>query len=116
MSGRTLTPFVTKLNQIRREHPALQRLRNLQFHRSDSDQVLVYSKTLGSDRIVIVANLEPTKLHETWIHLDFMALGLTGVEEIEVEDLLNGLRYTWRCDAFVRLDPRERVAHLLKVL
>lgn len=115
-TGRTLAPFITKLNEIREAHPALQRLRNLQFHGSDSDQVLVYSKTLGSDRILVVANLDPTKVHETWIHLDKMALGKDDVEEFEVEDLLSGLRYTWGRDAFVRLDPRERVAHLLKVL
>jgi len=113
--GRTLAPFITKLNQIRRAHPALQRLRNLQFHSSDSDQALVYSKTAGFDRILIVANLEPTRPLETWIHLDLKALGLDGVNEIQVEDLLSGIRYTWQHDVFVRLE-KERVAHLLKVL
>ena len=43
--GRTLAPYLTRLNQIRREHPALQRLRNLRFHHADSDQIICYSKT-----------------------------------------------------------------------
>ncbi|OIQ78321.1 alpha-1,4-glucan:maltose-1-phosphate maltosyltransferase 1 [mine drainage metagenome] len=115
-SGRTLAPFITELNRVRRAHPALQRLRNLKFHSSDSDQVLVYSKTLGTDRIIIVANLDPSKVQEAWIHLDFKALDLVDIEVIEVEDLLSGLRYSWRSDTLVRLDPRERVAHILKVL
>lgn len=115
-SGRTLAPFITELNRVRRAHPALQRLRNLKFHSSDSDQVLVYSKTLGTDRIIVVANLDPTKVHETWIHLDLKALELADVEVIEVEDLLSGLHYSWHSDTFVRLDPRERVAHILRVL
>ena len=114
--GRTLAPFITTLNGIRKNHPALQQLRNLQFHRSDSDQVLVYSKAFQDDRILVVANLDPTQIHETWIHLNLDALGISDVNEIEVEDLLSGLRYTWGRDAFVRLDPKERVAHLLKVL
>lgn len=114
--GLTLAPFITTLNRIRKTHPALQQLRNLHFHDSDSDQVLVYSKAFHDDRILVVANLDPTQLHETWIHLDLGALGLPDVNEIEVEDLLSGLRYTWARDAFVRLDPKERVAHLLKVL
>jgi starch synthase (maltosyl-transferring) len=113
---KSLTPFVTQINEIRRAHPALQQLRNLKFHGSDSGQVLAYSKILGNDRILVVANLEPTKVQETWIHLDLEALGLPGQEEIQVEDLLTGTHYTWRRDAFVRLDPKERVAHLLKVL
>lgn len=115
-SGRTLAPFVTLLNQIRKSHPALQQLRNLRFHTSDSDQILVYSKSFGDDRILVVANLDPTQVHETWIHLDLNALGISDVEEIEVEDLLSSSRFKWRRDAFVRLDPKERVAHLLKVL
>jgi starch synthase (maltosyl-transferring) len=115
-SGNTLAPFVTRLNQIRKGHSSLQQLRNLRFHRSDSDRVLVYSKKHGHDRILVVANLEPTKIQETWIHLDLKELGLAGAEEIRVEDLLTGTQYTWRQDAFVRLDPKERVAHLLKLL
>src|SRR4051794_7657679 len=43
--GRTLAPYITHLNEIRRRHPALQRLRNLVVHSSDDDAVMVYSKT-----------------------------------------------------------------------
>ena len=32
--GRTLAPYLTRLNEIRRAHPALQQLRNLTVHRS----------------------------------------------------------------------------------
>ena len=31
-SGHTLTPYLTRLNEIRRAHPALQRLRNVTIH------------------------------------------------------------------------------------
>ena len=31
--GRSLAPYLTRLNEMRRAHPALQRLRNLRFHR-----------------------------------------------------------------------------------
>jgi starch synthase (maltosyl-transferring) len=113
--GKTLAPFVTDINQIRRAHPALKLLRNLRFHNSESDQVLVYSKVQDEDRILVVANLDPTTVQETWIHLDFDELGLPGKEEIYVEDLLTGTQYTWGKDAFVRLDPKERIAHLMKV-
>ena len=48
--GRTLAPYLTRLNEIRRAHPALQLLRNLTVHHSDDDHVLVYSKKHGRRR------------------------------------------------------------------
>ena len=43
--GRTLAPYLTRLNEIRRQHPALQLLRNVAIHSSDDENVLVFSKT-----------------------------------------------------------------------
>src|SRR5215213_3901421 len=61
--GRTLAPYLTRLNQVRRAHPALQRLRNLRFHHADSDQIICYSKTEhvgdGEDTLIVVVNLDP---------------------------------------------------------
>src|SRR3954462_9514140 len=43
--GRSLSPYLTLLNRLRREHVALQRLRNLRFHATDSDHILAFSKS-----------------------------------------------------------------------
>ena len=43
-SGDSLEPFITLLNTIRREHPALQQLRTLRFHDIGNDNLLAYSK------------------------------------------------------------------------
>ena len=43
--GRSLEPYLTRLNEIRRAHPALQQLRDIHFHHTDNDQVIAYSKT-----------------------------------------------------------------------
>ena len=42
--GRTLAPYLTRLNEIRRAHPALQQLRNLTIHCSDDENILVFSQ------------------------------------------------------------------------
>ena len=42
--GRTLAPYLTRLNDVRRAHPALQQLRHLVIHSSDDENVLVFSK------------------------------------------------------------------------
>ncbi len=42
--GRTLAPYLTRLNEIRRQHRALQLLRTVVIHCSDDENVLVFSK------------------------------------------------------------------------
>ena len=46
--GRTLAPYITNLNEIRRAHPALQLLRNLTVHASDDDNVLVSARSTAT--------------------------------------------------------------------
>ena len=43
--GRSLAPYLTRLNEIRRAHPALQQLRNITIHSSDDENILVFSKS-----------------------------------------------------------------------
>ena len=43
-AGRSLAPYLTRLNQIRRENPALHWLRNLRFHEIDNGALLCLSK------------------------------------------------------------------------
>jgi starch synthase (maltosyl-transferring) len=115
--GITLAPFVTQLNKIRRENIALQRLRNLYFHDTDSDQIIAYSKREGDNLILVVVNLDGLHVQETTIHWDMWALGLTQ-ESFEVTDLLDNSIYNWGKDTFVRLDPARpygKVAHIARV-
>lgn len=115
--GLSLAPFITQLNQIRKENVALQRLRNLVFHNTDSESVIAYSKRHGDNLILVVVNLDPTFAKETTIHWDFAAMGVAG-ETIEVKDLLDNKKFTWSAHSFVRLDPARptgKVAHIVKV-
>lgn len=116
-SGHTLAPFITKLNQIRREHPALQRLRNLAFHNTGSDAIIAYSKREGSDLVLVIVNLDPTNAQETTVHWDMSALGLMS-DRFVAHDLLDKSVYEWQQDTFVRLDPNGssgKVAHVAYV-
>ena len=111
--GRTLAPYLTRLNQIRRAHPALQLLRNLVVHRSDDDEVLVFSKHAGEDHVVVVLNLDPHGTRETTVHLDLAAAGLP--EAFAVHDEITGEEWTWGEHNYVRLDPGHESAHVLSV-
>ncbi|MFF4906558.1 alpha-1,4-glucan--maltose-1-phosphate maltosyltransferase [Streptomyces sp. NPDC001260] len=113
--GRTITPLITKLNTIRRRHPALQRLRNLRFHSTDNDAVIAYSKTAGQDTILVVANLDPHHTQEATVSLDMPQLGLEWHTFMSVHDELTGETYHWGRDNYVRLEPGRAPAHVLHI-
>ncbi|MGC0373185.1 alpha-1,4-glucan--maltose-1-phosphate maltosyltransferase [Streptomyces sp. SAI-229] len=113
--GRTITPLITKLNTIRRAHPALHRLRNLRFHQTDNDSVIAYSKRSGSDAVLVVANLDPHHTQEATVSLDMPRLGLEWHESVPVRDELTGETYHWGSTNYVRLEPGRAPAHVLHV-
>ena len=113
--GRTLTPYITRLNEIRRHHPALQQLRNLVVHHSDDESVLVFSKSAGDDQLVVVVNVDPHATRETTVHLNMPALGLDWHDRFAVHDELSGETWTWGEHNYVRLDPHHQPAHILTV-
>jgi starch synthase (maltosyl-transferring) len=111
--GRSLAPFIARLNALRREHVALQGLRNLQFHHADNDAVLCYSKHTAADLVLVVVNLDPRNTAEATVSLDPSALGLGWDERFTVRDELTGAVYQWGRDNYIRLDPHTQPAHLL---
>jgi starch synthase (maltosyl-transferring) len=63
--------YITRINQIRREHPALQEYTNLRFFNTDHESVLAYGKTTPNhdDTVVVVVNLDPFNAHEATVDL-----------------------------------------------
>ncbi|MEP7090877.1 MAG: maltotransferase domain-containing protein [Nocardioidaceae bacterium] len=114
-SGRTLAPYITQLNEIRRAHPALQRLRNLVVHPTDDESVMVFSKQEGDDTVIVVVNVDPHGTRETMVHLDMPALGMDWQDQFVVHDELTGDTWTWSERNYVRLDPYVEPAHVLTV-
>ncbi|MEU8056889.1 alpha-1,4-glucan--maltose-1-phosphate maltosyltransferase [Microbispora bryophytorum] len=123
--GRSLAPFITQLNLLRRAHPALQELRNLRFHNVDQPNVICFSKRLPGaydtasrrhglgDVVLAVVNLDPHNTHEATVRLDMPALGLDWHAEFVVDDQLSGESYRWGQANYVRLDPHVHPAHIL---
>ncbi len=117
--GRTLAPYITKLNEIRRAHPALQQLRNLTVHSSDDESVLCYSKRTATgavdDKVIVVVNVDPHGTRETVVHLNMPALGHDWHDTFVVEDLITGEQWRWGENNYVRLDPSYEPAHVLAI-
>jgi starch synthase (maltosyl-transferring) len=123
-AGKSLAPYLTRLNLIRAAHPALRQLRNLDIHWSDDESILVYSKYLAGafveggkpDAVIIVANVDPHSVRETTVHLDPTRFGLDPEQRFTVVDLITGARFDdWGMSNFVRLDAFTEPVHILHV-
>ncbi len=114
-SGETLAPYLTRLNEIRRAHPALQQLRNVTIHSSDDDAVLVFSKTSGDDTVIVVLNVDPHTSRTTMAHLNLPAIGLNWEDTFNVHDEITGQDWQWGAHNYVHLDPYREPAHVLSV-
>lgn len=110
----SLAGFMGNLNQIRRLHPALQRLGGAALHACDNPELLCYSKTRGDDRVVMVVNLDPLHTQSGWLQLDREAVGLSSNVAVQAHDELSGETYMWDSSSpWVRLDPDYQPGHIL---
>ena len=114
--GGDLAELIARVNDIRRSHAALQYDHGLQFHETDNDQLLCYSKRApdGTDPILVVVNLDPFNMQHGNIKLPLANWGIPLDGAVEARDLLSGETYMWRGEwNYVRLDPPGRVAHVI---
>ena len=116
-SGESLEPFITRLNELRRVHPAFRQMRTIHFHHVNNDAVLAYSKFDPStgDAVLVVVTLNPFLDEEATVWLDMPALGMNWYERFWVRDEITGEEYHWGQSNYVRLDPAKAVAHILNL-
>ena len=132
--GRSLAPYLTRLNELRRRHRSLQLLRNVTIHGSDDENILVFSKSTRlptdpprrvgqdgadgldpEDTVIVVVNLDPHATRETTVHVDLPALGMDWDESYLVHDEITDQTWNWGQHNYVRLDPHHEPAHVLTV-
>ena len=114
----SLAGTISRVNAIRREHPALQHDWGLQFHDSDNASLLCYSKRSPDERdtVLVIVNVDPFNMQHGFVRAPLTDWGVPSDSRIEVTDLLSGERYSWRGEwNYVRLDPQGRMAHILEV-
>ena len=126
--GRSLAPYITRLNEIRRSHPALGDLQNLTVHSTTDEATIAYSKhkqlrpgdPSSKDTLIIVVNTDPHSARECTVSLDLAALHLDPQDFNEdgtfwVDDLISGQSWRWGAHNYVRLDAHFEPAHILSV-
>jgi starch synthase (maltosyl-transferring) len=114
----SLREFIARVNEIRRENPALQHDWSLKFHPIDNEWLLAYSKHTpdGANTIVIIVNLSPHHIHSGWVQLDLESLGLDGSRPFQAHELLTDAHYLWQGERnYVQVDPHSVPAQIFRL-
>ncbi len=88
----SLADFISHVNRIRRENPAFQSDRTLQFHEVQNDNLVAYTKRSEDNVVLVVVNVDPHHLQSGMLRLPLHALGLPADEPFQVHDLLTDAR------------------------
>jgi len=116
----SLSDYITRINEIRRDNPALHTNGNLRFFEVDNESMIVYGKSTPgqTNLLVVIVNLDPFHTQSGWVKLPAveLALGSGPGDSYRVHDLISDARFLWHGDTnFVQLDPRVSPAHILQV-
>ncbi len=107
--------FITRINGIRKNNPALTSNRRLVFYPVDNEQLLFYCKSTEdlTNIILVAVNLDPHNVQEGWLEVPLEALNIEENEVYQVHELLFDNRFLWQGRKnYVRLDPAESPAHI----
>jgi starch synthase (maltosyl-transferring) len=114
----SLRDFITRINQIRKENPALQNDWRLRFHPIDNEQLICYSKHTEdfSNIVLTVVNLDPHHKHSGWLELPLTEMNLDAHQPFQMHDLISGARYLWQGPRnYLELDPQIIPAHIFRL-
>lgn len=101
---------ITRLNLIRRSHPALQCHLGLTFYNAFNDNILYFGKQAqgGGEIILVAVNLDPFGAQSAAVEVPLWEFGLPDDAAVEVEDLMRGHRFRWHGKMqTIHLDPHE---------
>jgi starch synthase (maltosyl-transferring) len=113
-----LTDYVTTINRIRRENPALHELDNLEFYEADNEHVLFYGKRTidGRNAVLVAVNLNPFQAQEAKVRIPIASLGIKADEMYQLHNLITDRRDLVKGEAYsVRLDPQIEPAAIYAV-
>ena len=111
----SLQELIGKVNQIRHENPAFHANHDLRFHQVDNEQIIAFSKSSvdGTNRVLVVVNLDPHYKQSGFITLPLEELNLNPNQPYQAHDLLSDARYLWHGSRnYVELNPETIPAHI----
>ena len=103
-----LTTLITRINQIRHEHEALQQTNNIKFCHIENDNLLGFYKWNQdkTSEVLVIISLDPYYSQQGTMQLPLHELGIHQGHKVEVHDLVTGNSYNWYDEwNFVELHP-----------
>jgi starch synthase (maltosyl-transferring) len=106
-----LLPLVKRLNQIRRENPALQRFPNVALLETESEHLFAFAKRRDDNAVVVVVNVDAHNEHEG---VAILPASLGFPPAFAAQELLTDEAFTWHTGRnYVRLGPAQ--SHVLRI-
>lgn len=89
---------ITRLNQLRRQNPALQSHLGIRFHKVDNDRILFFSKTApeGDSTVLVAISLDPFARQAGTLELPLWEWGLQDEEATLMRELYDDRRFSLR--------------------
>jgi starch synthase (maltosyl-transferring) len=108
--------YIKKVNEIRRDNPALHYLKNLSFYEASNDNILFYGKRTGDNAVFAAVNLDPHVAHDTHVQFPLNEFGIGENEGYIIEELITGREIPATGSWFwVRLDPESNPAEIFRL-
>jgi starch synthase (maltosyl-transferring) len=108
--------YIRRVNEIRRDNPALHYLKNLSFYEAPNDNILFYGKRSEDSNIFVAVNLDPDVAHDTHVQFPLWEFGIGETEGYVVEELIMQREMPATGSWFwVRLDPESNPAEIFRL-
>ncbi len=110
--------YMTKINRIRQEQPALRSFTNLQFYESNNDQILFYGKmTEDKTNILLMAvNMDPYTVQEARLTIPIEDMGIGDHDSYQMHELIQDYRHKVEGSEYIiRLDPNVEPAAIFVI-
>ena len=114
----SLAPLISRVNQIRRENPALHSNEHLRFHPTSNDRLIAYTKSNDtmSNLLLMVVNIDPAWTQSGQVEMPLEELGIDPQHPFEVHELLTDTRYLWSGRRnYVELNPHTVPAQIFRL-
>jgi starch synthase (maltosyl-transferring) len=103
-----VTYLISRINQVRKEHPALQQTNNVHFCFIENNQLLAFYKWNDdrTDEILVVISLDSHYTQQGLVQLPLEAMSLEADFRLNMKDLITDNNYIWNSEwNFVALSP-----------
>ncbi|MFQ3598459.1 MAG: alpha-1,4-glucan--maltose-1-phosphate maltosyltransferase [Chloroherpetonaceae bacterium] len=122
LSQFNIRPFIKRINEIRKENPALQQTKSIVFTeveiapKVESEYLIAYLKSSGRNHVLSVVNHHPTQTQEGWVRVPLERLGIQEGDSYRVRELITNTEFTWnKAWNYLRLNPNELVAAIFRI-